>query len=543
MQYVNQTTTTLLLILATVAGSFTASNVRAAGIDVATNTVTLALSEAPRTLNSLTAESVSYTAQLMVHIQEGLMRYDRRRRLVGGVAERWSVDAETMRFWLREDAHWQNGEPVTAADFVFAWQQLVTPATGAPSANLASPIKNAAKILRGEAPASSLGVTATGPLELLVELEHPCAWCLKLMTNSIFYPVSQAFFEQSGTGYGASKEKQLSNGAFQLAQWQRGKVVRLQKNPHYWGRQRILLDHLNFDYIGSDARTSLNLFRSGEIAAAYLDRDTIKEALDQGLRVKTFPSGHLYHIQFSHLSGKLSANLDLRKAIALTINRDELVNKVVASPGTRRADSMFHDWLTVGNKKYLTERPAAQQNPDIEAAQAHVARARASLGIKDELIMTLTVSDNELSRRVAEYLQQQLNTHLGITVKIDPQITQMLVDKWRQGAPDMTLTTWPVDMDDPMDQISFMGNPDFRRIFKGLYGGQDMAELYFKNRNTLDESARLDAITEANTLMTDKVTVLPLFESYGAVTIDPLMKGFVWQPVRGYADYRAVRLR
>ncbi|MFT6518837.1 MAG: oligopeptide transport system substrate-binding protein, partial [Candidatus Azotimanducaceae bacterium] len=184
MQYVNQTATSLLLILAMVAGSFTASGVRAAGIDVATNTVTLALGEEPRTLNSLTAESVSYTAQLMVHVQEGLMRYDRRRHLVGGVAERWSVDADTMRFWLRQDAHWQNGEPVTAADFVFAWQQLVTPATGAPSATLASPIKNAAKILRGEAPASSLGVTATGPLELLVELEHPCAWCLKLMTNS-----------------------------------------------------------------------------------------------------------------------------------------------------------------------------------------------------------------------------------------------------------------------------------------------------------------------------------------------------------------------
>jgi ABC-type transport system substrate-binding protein len=94
-----------------------------------------------------------------------------------------------------------------------------------------------------------------------------------------------------------------------------------------------------------------------------------------------------------------------------------------------------------------------------------------------------------------------------------------------------------------MDQISFMGNPDFRRIFKGLYSGEDMAALYFKNRNTLNESARLDAITEANTLMTDKVTVLPLFESYGAVTMDPLMQGFVWQPVRGYADYRAVRLR
>jgi ABC-type oligopeptide transport system substrate-binding subunit len=189
-----------------------------------------------------------------------------------------------------------------------------------------------------------------------------------------------------------------------------------------------------------------------------------------------------------------------------------------------------------------TGAPAAQQNPDIPAAQAHMAHARATLGITNELTMTLTVSDNELSRRVAEYLQQQLKTHLNITVMIDPQTTQILVDKWRQGASDMTFTSWPVDIEDPMDQISFMGDPDFRRIFKGLYGVEDMAKLYLKNRNTFEESARLDAITDVNTLMTDKVTVLPLFESYGAVTMNPALKGFVWQPVRGYADYRAARL-
>jgi oligopeptide transport system substrate-binding protein len=148
MRDVNKTATTVLLICAAVATYLTVPDVRAAGIEFASNTVTVALGREPRSLNSLTAESVSYTAQLMVHVQEGLMRYDRRGRLVGGVAERWSVDAQTMRFWLRSDARWQNGEPVTAADFVFAWQQLVTPATGAPSANLASPIKNAAKQAR-----------------------------------------------------------------------------------------------------------------------------------------------------------------------------------------------------------------------------------------------------------------------------------------------------------------------------------------------------------------------------------------------------------
>jgi len=36
--------------------------------------------------------------------------------------------------------------------------------------------------------------------------------------------------------------------------------------------------------------------------------------------------------------------------------------------------------------------------------------------------------------------------------------------------------------------------------------------------------------------------VLPLFESYGAAIVDPNLRGFVWQPVRGYADLRYLRL-
>ena len=63
-----------------------------AGVDADNQSITVTLSAEPSSLNTLTAESVSYTAQLMVLLQEGLLRYDSRRRLVGGVAERWEMD-------------------------------------------------------------------------------------------------------------------------------------------------------------------------------------------------------------------------------------------------------------------------------------------------------------------------------------------------------------------------------------------------------------------------------------------------------------------
>mgnify|MGYP003471957110 CR=1 FL=1 len=49
-----------------------------------------------------------------------------------GVAESWEVssDGKTWQFQLRE-AHWSNGDPVTAHDFVYAWRREVDPRTGA----------------------------------------------------------------------------------------------------------------------------------------------------------------------------------------------------------------------------------------------------------------------------------------------------------------------------------------------------------------------------------------------------------------------------
>ncbi len=497
-----------------------------AEIEAHSKTLIASIAQAPRTLNTLTAESVSYTAQVLAHTNEGLLRYDGKRRLTGGVAQRWEVAADQLTFWLREDAAWENGAPVTAQDFVFAWQKLVDPATAAPSANLAAPIKHASAILAGKADPQTLGVSALSASILSVELAHPCAWCLKLMTNSIFYPISQAFYEAAGDEFGTRPETHLANGAFKIKAWQRGKRIDLTRNAQYWRQDEVALDAITFDHIGADPRTQLNLFRNDELAVASLDRDTLKAAMKDRLRVKTFPTGHLFHIQFSHAAGMQSANQSLRSAISLVIDKDELVNKVVASPGTRVADSMFHDWLTIGDTPYLTARPPSRHRPDINAAKVHLARARAELNLPARPRLTLTINDSTLYRRVAEYLQARLDTHLNIELLIDPQTTQRMVEKWRAGTSDMTLITWPVDVDDPMDQISFMGDPNFRRIFKGLYAGDDMAALYYQSRSAIHQADRVEQVHKVHEFFTERVTVLPLFEPYGAAIIKPNLKGF-----------------
>ena len=48
-----------------------------------------------------------------------------------GVAERWEIsdDGRTYTFHLRDDARWSNGDPVTAADFLYSIRRLLDPET------------------------------------------------------------------------------------------------------------------------------------------------------------------------------------------------------------------------------------------------------------------------------------------------------------------------------------------------------------------------------------------------------------------------------
>ncbi|MCA9976718.1 MAG: hypothetical protein KC413_13240, partial [Anaerolineales bacterium] len=76
---------------------------------------------APRFLNPLLSDSNPVDQQLVSLIFDGLTRYDENGRIAPALAQSWQVsdDGLTVTFTLRDDAVWQDGEPVTANDVAF----------------------------------------------------------------------------------------------------------------------------------------------------------------------------------------------------------------------------------------------------------------------------------------------------------------------------------------------------------------------------------------------------------------------------------------
>jgi ABC-type oligopeptide transport system substrate-binding subunit len=62
---------------------------------------------------------------IALNLFEGLVVLDPRAMPFPGVAESWTVseDGISYRFKLRANAKWSNGDPVTAADFVFSFRR------------------------------------------------------------------------------------------------------------------------------------------------------------------------------------------------------------------------------------------------------------------------------------------------------------------------------------------------------------------------------------------------------------------------------------
>ena len=93
--------------------------------------------------------------EVIANYTDGLTQMDADGTAIPAIAESWDVseDGTVYTFHLRQDANWSNGEPVTADDFIFAWQRAVDPALASEYSYMLSDIgqvKNAAAIIAGE---------------------------------------------------------------------------------------------------------------------------------------------------------------------------------------------------------------------------------------------------------------------------------------------------------------------------------------------------------------------------------------------------------
>ena len=522
-----------MLLLLSFSGPIWAQN-KATSVNFETQTITIALTQEPPQLNGMKATD-QVSILILSHVMEGLTRYDRRGNIVPGVAERWEINDKDATFWLREDALWSDGEPVTAHDFVFAWRNALKPETASEYAFILYPLLNGEAINKGEMDAARLGVEAIDDRTLHIRFERPTGYFDKLTAFVTYFPARQNFFESRDQRFGADATDLLYNGPFQISQWVHSASLRMTKNPYYWDRNNITLNAINADYITADTRSRLNLFIDGKIVSTELDGETYKDALTQRFRIRRFTTGTVFFLEYNHRDNRITRNLNLRRAIQHVFDPDEMVNKVLATPGNLPGKSLFPVWLKGKHDKFRQEYRAPEAPLDLNQARQYLAQAKAELGLATLPPLVLLVGDSPTAAKQAEYLQGKLKATLGLDIKIDIQTFKQRLAKMTAGEFDIVAAGWGPDFDDVMTFGDLLTSWNLNN--RGRYNNPAYDEQVRIAMNSANPAVRMDAMGKVQQIVFDDAVILPQYEQGVIYLLHPALRGVVRRVVGADPDY------
>ncbi|MEO2177678.1 MAG: peptide ABC transporter substrate-binding protein [bacterium] len=511
----------------------------ATSVDFDTQTITIALTQEPPQLNSMKATDQVSTF-ILPHIMEGLVRYDRRGNVIPGVATRWEVNAHGATFWLRQNALWSDGKPVTAHDFVFAWQNALAPRTASEYAFILYPIKNGEAISAGKLDPQQLRVTAIDDWTLKIEFERPTGYFLKLTAFTTYFPVREDFFNTRGDIYAADVSDLLFNGPFILTEWVHSASLKMVKNEHYWDKDQIHLNEIDAAYITEDSRARLNLFIDGKIVHTRLDGETYKDALTQRLRIRSFTTGSVFFIEYNHRPERPTSHINIRKAIQHVFDPDEFVNKVLATPGNLQGRSLFPVWLQGVEGKFRQEYIAPEAELNLAKAKKLINKAKQELGVEQIPPLILLSGNTPTATKQAEYMQGLLKARLDLDIKIDKQTFKQRLAKMTSGDFDMVLAGWGPDFDDVMTFGDLFASWNLNN--RGRYNNPEYDDLVRLAMNSIDAQVRMDAMGKMQQILFDDAVVLPQYEQGVIYLMHPKIRGVVRRVVGPDPDYTKARV-
>lgn len=244
--------------------------------------------ERPSTLDPQTASTDSELS-VVANIYEGLLRKNASGAIVCGICESFSVEGLTYTFKLRDDAVWSNEEPVTSADFLFAFRRAVSPQTKAPFVSRLFSIQNAQDIYNGKASADTLGVSAPDDTTFIIKLAYADEDFEETLTTSVAMPCNEKFFTESAGKYGLTAEHTLSCGSYELTKWNRESKtfgIRLYANDLYTGTFTAKNSAV---YITKDEEeTAMQRLSDNNVDIAFIDSSLSDTAEQSGLKTVNY---------------------------------------------------------------------------------------------------------------------------------------------------------------------------------------------------------------------------------------------------------------
>lgn len=471
----------------------------------ASNEMSVCLASEPDTIDPALNSSVD-GGTMCAHLFAGISKWaqDAEGKLViaPDVAEELPEGVEnedgtvTYTYTLREGLKWSDGEPLTAGDFVFAWNRAASAALGADYGYMMEVIDGYAEVSATNDdgtpvnPDAKLNVEAPDDRTLVVTLANDVPYWNELMAFPTYYPVREDVVADEG--WATEAATYVGNGPYTLTGWEHNSVITMTKNENYYDAENVTMETLNF-YLSDDSNNMLANFKSGDWQLiddvptneiATLKTDYPDEFVVTGqigtyyvcwnINAEILPAG-------STLTGDEAekAKEEIRNAIALLFDRNYIVNEVaqggqvpassfvamgLTNPdGTQFYETAGHDDSYPGYYDVSEDSFESNFNSAIETLKKYYTYDESAQKFTDFPSLTYLYNTNDSHKAIAEYLQGALST-VGIDMKLENQEWNTFLNTRKQGDYSIARNGWLADYNDPISfldmWISDSGNND-----------------------------------------------------------------------------------
>lgn len=477
-------------------------------------------------------------AIMISHLFESLIRWDDDGEgnavLKPGIAESWEVsdDGLTWTFKLR-DAKWSDGKDITADDFVYSWNRLVDPATGADYEYMLDMVKGYDE--------KKLDISAPDPKTFVVNLSVKCPYFEEICAFPAVMPVRKDIIEANKT-WTNSPETLVSNGAYKLEKWDHNSTLSMVKNPEYYDQDSVKAEKLAF-HLQDDQNAIYASYRSGDLDFINsVPQEEIQKLLDtKELKIKPYVG--TYFVCFNTEKEPFN-DPRVRKAFSLAIDRNFIVNQVTGQgqePATAYVPSGVYDvkgaegddFRTVGGDYYSINDEDYEKN--IEEAKKLMEEAGYKDGEGFPQIDYLYNTD-ENHKAIAEALQNMWQENLGVQVSLQNQDWNVFLKERKEGNYNIARHGWIADYNDPMSFIDMWltggGNNDAQ------YKNPEFDKFVKAAKATSDPDERMENMHKAEDILIGEDNVVaPLYFYNNSYMMKPNIKGLYYTPL-GYFFYK-----
>ncbi len=447
---------------------------------------------------------------------------------VPGAAERWDIskDGTVYTFYIRPDAKWSNGDPLTAQDFVFSYQRLFSPALSGPYAYMHYVIKNAEAYTKGEITDFTLvGVKALDEKTLEFTLRAPTPYFLRLVRDRSAYPVHPPTILKFGTLDERNTKwthtgNLVSNGPFMLEFWQTNRKIKTVKNPHYWDAETVRLNEIHF-YPIEDMVSEERAFRTGQL---HITKETPPD------RIKFYRENHPDLIRLDDWLGTYFYEINttkppfddmrVRQALAMSLDRDKIV-KYVCKAGERAAYC-----LTPGDMAGYTSTTKIEYNP--EKARKLLAEAGYPNGEgfpKTELLY----NTHKAHMSIAEVVQQLWKESLNIDIQLLNMEWKTYLAMKHEHKYDVARASWIGDYIDPSTFLELYitggGNNN------AGWSNEKYDALLMAAGKEMDPAKRNALFQQAEEILINEVPMIPIYYYRNKALVHSAVKNWHHNPL------------